>query len=506
MSLIPVAPQPELALEQLREFPNNPRRHWGDMEGLAASVKANGIIEPLVVRALNGHYQIIAGARRFRAAKTVGLATVPVTVREASDAVAIELAILENLQRHDIHPLDEALGIERLMKADKAYTAAAVAAKLGKSERAIKDRLTLLRLIEDVRAAFLEDRITAGHAQIIARLDSALQAKALAECFDNLWRSGAHEKVLNPIHELEEWVRQTVAIEVDAAETAELFPEVATAAAKAAGAGTTLVHLADTWQVPTLKKKGAPAILSNNSWREAKAKEACAVQGVVVLGDRRGQVLTVCVTPKCPTHTQRRPTYESTSTRTTVTPEEKKKAAARRQRELAAAAREKAARERQNIVVVRALVAAVKAVSPTDINPRLGRLVLGEIARGANIVDAAMQRALTEVAGLTLKHYSVSDDQIRTIPDAKIAAAIAFIALAEQSHAGVTSRFAAALAPFKVDLKKLDAQVSAEKKAAAKKAAAPATKKTPKDRKAISDRMKKYWAERSKGAKKGSAR
>jgi ParB/RepB/Spo0J family partition protein len=468
-STIPLAAQPELDIAHLREFPNNPRRTWGDMDGLAASIKAHGILEPLVVRAVNGHFEIIAGARRYRAAKAAGLATVPVTLREASDQVAMELAILENLQRHDVHPLDEALGIEHLMKADKAYTVEAVAAKLGRSPRHVRDRLKLLQLVPSARQAFEEDHITAGHAVILARLDAKQQPAALKACFYQMWQGTGNEAVLRSVKDLERWVAENVALDVAAPETAELFPETAAAVERVTGEGKSVVFLTTTYYAPK-PKKGETPILGTDGYREAKKGDACAVTGVFVLGHRRGAVIPICVDKACSTHYPKAATPARAARSTPSTSAaDRKKAEERRKREAATAARVKAQRERREQVVGRAVsLAADAAKTVTD---DVLRLALADFLMGD--IPPYLQEVLNKRVGTkAMVGYQVQEKAIAKLSGITLIQAVTFAALASRSYH--EKKFAAALAPFKVDVKKLDGAVAAEQKAAAKVAAAAA--------------------------------
>lgn len=456
-----VAPQPELPVTRLREFPNNPRRVWGDMDGLTASVKANGIIEPLVVRPQNGHFEIIAGARRFRAAQAAGLDAVPVTLREASDQVALELAILENLQRHDVHPLDEALGIDRLMKADPAYTVDAVAARLGKSERQIRHTLKLLQLAPEVREAFEQDRITAGHAHAIARLEPGRQKEALKECFFRLFSGGQDAMALRSVRELETWIADHVPLDVAAPETAEMFPDIAPVTSADVG---TIHRLSSSWQ-GFKGKKGEPAILGTSDYRAATKTDPCGATGVIVIGHDRGKVLRVCVDKTCKKHFPPQRSYGAPSS-TPQTAAGKKRAAEAHKRQEAAAARIREQRARRELVVARALhvvAGAVKTVSPATLRHLLQR-ELGDLQPG----KGPIRTALTDLFGLTFTEFTFERKSLAKVPEAKLAAALAVVAVANASHD--EREFASLVAPFKVDLKKLDAEVKAEQAAAARAA------------------------------------
>ncbi len=190
-------------LEQVVESSANPRRHF-DERGLAeltASVQEKGVLVPLLVRPVNGHYEIVAGARRRRAAAAAGLAEVPVLVRELTDDQALEAAVIENLQREDVHPLEEASGYRALMERAR-HDVESIAAKVGKSVSYVYQRLQLLKLIDPLQELFLEGEITAGHAVELARLTQPDQQQLLKDDRDWLFEHdgwGAKAKRAGPI-------------------------------------------------------------------------------------------------------------------------------------------------------------------------------------------------------------------------------------------------------------------------------------------------------------------
>ena len=152
-----------IAVELLEESPSNPRRRFNpeSLEELAESLKSQGILQSLVVRAKDSKendkkYEVIAGARRLRAAQLADLKTVPVRVVELSDSDAVLAQVTENLQREDIHPLEEAFGFRSLLNLnDPNYTVASLAAKSGKREAYVLGRLKLTELIPSIADAFL---------------------------------------------------------------------------------------------------------------------------------------------------------------------------------------------------------------------------------------------------------------------------------------------------------------------------------------------------------------
>ena len=156
-----------VALDQLRPSPFQPRSRVDEaaVAELAASVAQKGVLQPLLVRLVDGRFEIVAGERRFRAAKKAGLSTVPVVVRELSDQETLEIAIIENLQREDLTPLEEARAFERL--AGFGMDQAAVAQAVGKSRSAVANTLRLLRLPAPAQEALEAGEISAGHARAI---------------------------------------------------------------------------------------------------------------------------------------------------------------------------------------------------------------------------------------------------------------------------------------------------------------------------------------------------
>jgi ParB family chromosome partitioning protein len=176
----PGAPS-ELSLEKLQPGKYQPRTRMdeGSLNELAASIKAQGIMQPILVRpvdsALGGiRYEIIAGERRFRAAQIAGLDTVPVLVREVDDTTAAAMALIENIQREDLNPLEEAQGIHRLIT-DFAFTHEQAANAVGRSRSAVSNLLRLLNLAAPVQTMLMAGDIDMGHARALLAVDAATQ-------------------------------------------------------------------------------------------------------------------------------------------------------------------------------------------------------------------------------------------------------------------------------------------------------------------------------------------
>jgi ParB family chromosome partitioning protein len=173
----------QIPLDRISANPHQPRaRFEGDeLTDLAASIGEHGVLQPVVVRGLaNGDYQLIAGERRVRAARMAGLTQIPAVVREPTEAEMVELALIENLQRTDLNPLEEALGFRVLIERF-GLPHEAVANRVGRSRAAVTNALRLLDLAPETQEALLDGQISEGHARALAGLTvPELQVAALA--------------------------------------------------------------------------------------------------------------------------------------------------------------------------------------------------------------------------------------------------------------------------------------------------------------------------------------
>jgi ParB family transcriptional regulator, chromosome partitioning protein len=171
---------PEIENEQLREIdlerilPNShqPRKHFDEemLNELAASIRAHGVVQPIVVRPLEGgFFQLIAGERRWRASQLAGLSKIPAVVRQSDEHTVLEIALVENLQREDLNPMEEAQAYERLIS-EFGLTQEDVARRVGKSRATVANMLRLLRLPPEVQNWLRENRLTTGHAKALLSL------------------------------------------------------------------------------------------------------------------------------------------------------------------------------------------------------------------------------------------------------------------------------------------------------------------------------------------------
>ena len=164
----------KLPLHKIEPNPDQPRRDFDpeELEELAESIRTHGVIQPLTVREMpNGYYQIIAGERRWRASRLAGLEKIPAVIIEADDKKAMELALIENLQRSDLNPVEEANGYDSLIR-EYGLTQEEAAARVGKSRPAVANALRLLSLCEWVLDKVRSGELTAGHARAILQLKS----------------------------------------------------------------------------------------------------------------------------------------------------------------------------------------------------------------------------------------------------------------------------------------------------------------------------------------------
>lgn len=179
-----VSPDRQLPIEFIRPNPRNPRRHFDDAEltDLSQSIREHGLVQPVIVRSVEGGtYELIAGERRWRAAQKAGLTTVPAIIRDVDDRVALELAIVENVQRADLNPVEEALGYQQLMD-EHGYTQADLGNVIGKSRSHVANTLRLLKLPPVIHDLINDGSLTAGHARALVTVDDpAALAKRIVE-------------------------------------------------------------------------------------------------------------------------------------------------------------------------------------------------------------------------------------------------------------------------------------------------------------------------------------
>ena len=188
-ALIPDAPPAhkvainEIDIDQLVPNPDQPRTEMdgAKLDELAQSIRANGVIQPLVVRKVEDRYEIVAGERRWRAAQRAGLLRVPIVVRDVTNDQLLPLALIENLQREDLNPIEEAIAYQRLVEQHQ-LTHDAIAIAIGKDRSTIANALRLLKLPEEIKANLMSGGLTVGHARALLGVrDESAQRRAARE-------------------------------------------------------------------------------------------------------------------------------------------------------------------------------------------------------------------------------------------------------------------------------------------------------------------------------------
>jgi ParB family chromosome partitioning protein len=351
---IPSSDYRDLPLAQLVESSTNPRKRYDEagLQELAESIRAQGVLAPLLVRELGPErFEIIAGSRRSRAAKLAGAESVPVRVVALEDAEAILAQLVENLQRENVHPLEEASGFRALLDLPgQPFNVAAIAAKAGKSPQYVAQRLKLTELIPPAADAFLADKLTTGHALLIAKLPQARQEEALKTAFETTWMSGNQGEVLIPVRELAGWIESHLLLDLQAApfdrEDPSLLPEAGSCheCAKRTGANSLLFPETDRDQcldctcyqakvnahIAAALERDPALVRISNGWgshdknvlgreryveivtkplrnghgKASPERKKCEhiTKGIVVEGGPHGHIVDICAEPTCETH------------------------------------------------------------------------------------------------------------------------------------------------------------------------------------------------------------
>jgi ParB family chromosome partitioning protein len=172
----------ELLIDEITPNRFQPRKYFDDdkLEELVTSIRENGILQPVVVQKSSTGYELVVGERRWRASKKAGLKKIPAVIREVSDAQALELAIIENIHRQDLNPIEEAEAYARLAD-DFALTQEMIANKVGKSRTAVANILRLLKLSRNIKEYLISGKLSMGHARALLGLENAGQAQALCK-------------------------------------------------------------------------------------------------------------------------------------------------------------------------------------------------------------------------------------------------------------------------------------------------------------------------------------
>jgi ParB family transcriptional regulator, chromosome partitioning protein len=349
----------DIPIDRIRESSSNPRRAFDEMKlhELAENIKMHGVLQPIVVRpapdGVDEAYELVAGARRFRASKLAGKATIPATVRDLADAECQEIQLIENLQRADIHELDEGIGYRSLMDVrPDFYTVETIAAQVAKSPSYVKGRISLTDLVPASQTAFCEGKLTVAHALELARLQPEDQERALMECFPGHRNTASilkdRKAEAMTVRQLRDWIEREIHLDLknapfDASD-ANLLPTAGACSAcpKRTGNNPLLfpeirnkslctdpacyqakIQALVQVRVEPLEKEGhkpvritsapywqarskSPDMLCEGKYRRVEREGECphTQAAVIVDGREAGTVLRICADENCKTHRQ----------------------------------------------------------------------------------------------------------------------------------------------------------------------------------------------------------
>jgi ParB/RepB/Spo0J family partition protein len=298
----------DLPIDDVHPSPTlpNPRGEVPDddpkLAELAASIRLRGVLQPILVRPNANGFVILAGERRWRASKLAQQPTIPARILQVDDADAEEIALIENLQRQEMPPLQEADSYQRLVRGGRSVDE--IAARLGKSKRYVYSLLTLTRLVPKVREQLARDVLPLDYALKLATIPEQRQEEALDCCFHPLFREEPSRSHLEPLATLQAWIERNIRLNPRSEDTHVLLPELAEQVATTEQEKRTTVLNVSTLTQHTDRSGLTKPILAQ-SWKEADGKDRCrhAKPAVIVLGDRRGTFLHVCIEKKrCDKH------------------------------------------------------------------------------------------------------------------------------------------------------------------------------------------------------------
>jgi ParB/RepB/Spo0J family partition protein len=400
----------DIPLRDISVSPTNPRKQFkiDALEDLAASIRKHGVLQPILIRPVGKRFEIVAGERRYRASKIAGVDKVPCRIKDMSDGEALEVQVIENLQREDVHPLEEAQGYAELLKLP-GYDVAAIADKIGRSQTYVRGRLAMLDGIDDVRAAFAAESITASHMRIICKLQPEKQAEALENCFESYG-----DKRLLPVSDLRDWIASEMGMDlerapfqlldadlVEAAGACVTCPKSSCVDGKLFGdqsgddlcydkvcyetkvAATIARHVAD--GLVQISRAWGSEVLTEGTLKRGDYEEIaededdqCAhVESAVVVSKQgAGNVMPICRTPTCSVHgkplAQAKERNERSESSTNDWQAQHKEAEAKRKAELEAR--------------TRAAAAILKASSELGLDT-YNQLILNDLVEGVHQID-----------------------------------------------------------------------------------------------------------------------
>jgi ParB family chromosome partitioning protein len=348
-----------IPLSKIIPSKTNPRTVFdeAELEELRDSIKIHGVIQPITVRTSDDKYEIIAGERRYRATKLAGLKEIPGIIKEFTDEQVGEIQIIENLQRADVHPIDEAAGYKRLMDSGN-YSIKTLASQVGKSDEYIAQRLKLVDLTDGFNEDFRAGKITLEHAKLLSRLTPGDQINA-----DQFIKRTLYGGEIVPPKRLKDWIKDNCMLRLNKVGFDKRDDRLAegcgacTDCIKRTGNNKTLfsdiekddyctdascfnkkveAHINNVLTELHKKEKSfvlisdsyrasKPNALDNGDYKKLKKGETCkgAVTGVMVEGEERGKELNVCTDKSCTKHWQKWERPSSSSGRVQQSPDER---------------------------------------------------------------------------------------------------------------------------------------------------------------------------------------
>jgi ParB family chromosome partitioning protein len=449
----------QLPIGQLLESPLNPRKHYDAhaLEELAESIRTHGVLTPLTVRSNDrlgvGKFEIGAGHRRYRAAKIAGYEAVSVYVRDLDDTAFLELLTIDNLQRDNLHPMEEAQGFSQLMKSITGYDVAKIAERCNRSHQYVYDRLRLLKLIPKAQDLFLDNRFPLSHAILLARLSPADQERAINPDGGGNGRLGGlflpdyslfhHVGAIEvgpargpsddeyadvkpvSLGEFQRWIDEHVRFDTSADVVPDLFPETARAVAEAEEEKQKVVHITRDYRVADdARDATGRRTYGAQAWKRAdgeleddgfskEASKCCdhAVLGVVVAGRGRGETFNVCVDKKkCAVHwpEEVKAAKQNTKLQDKASRGDESAKVALEKRQAAEAAKQKAAAETRARVAP-SLIAAVRTAIDEMAENKLCAFVWSHIQHGElTIPFASWKKAKTPTSAARLLRLVVA--------------------------------------------------------------------------------------------------
>ncbi|MBK8006726.1 MAG: ParB/RepB/Spo0J family partition protein [Gemmatimonadetes bacterium] len=392
----------EVALNLLEPHPDNRKRFdEGQIAELAESLQEKGQLTPALVRAHGRGYQLLAGERRWRAAKLAGLPTLLCMVRDLDDQAALEVLAIENNHREDVHPLEEADLYKALLQF-KGYDVQKVATKIRRSAGYVRERLRLLRLTPRARELTFAGEIPYGHAVLLAGLSAEDQKRAIGEKegrtnfgafhVDGLFRTeytlfeGRQHRVVVSLAEFRDWIRKRVRFDPKLDVATELFPETVAMVKEAEAAHQKVLRLTTDYRADDQVKDPTVRTIGKDHWKRAdgtKGSKVCefAQLGVVVSGEAQGLAFAVCIRKdKCTVH-------------------------------WAAAQKEAARRRRERVVDGVGPAAAALALTPAQRKERVARRR-----------EEALEQRLEEAHGKLVPHLAKAVEKVTLAPTSDLVA------------------------------------------------------------------------------------